>query len=57
MVVTGLPACAAALAAAAGPLREDLEGRNVCLLACGSNISAQRHAELLGSDQSKSDLD
>lgn len=42
------PACAAALAATAGPLRDALDGRNVCLLACGSNISAQRFAELLG---------
>lgn len=41
------PACAAALAAATGPLREQLVGRNVCVLACGSNISAQRYNALL----------
>jgi threonine dehydratase len=41
------PACAAALAAATGPLRESLEDRNVCLLACGSNIGAERYASLL----------
>ncbi len=42
------PACAAALAAAIGPLRADMAGRNVCILACGSNISAERYAQLVG---------
>lgn len=41
------PACAAALAAACGPLRDHLAGKNVCLLACGSNIGPARYAELL----------
>lgn len=42
------PACAAALAAATGPLRESLCGRTVCILACGSNIGPQRFSALLG---------
>ncbi|WP_136658913.1 pyridoxal-phosphate dependent enzyme [Nitratireductor sp. XY-223] len=42
------PACAAALAAATGPLKVDLAGKNVCVLACGSNIGAQRYTALLG---------
>ena len=37
------PACAAALAAVAGPLQADIENRNVCILACGSNIGAERY--------------
>ncbi|WP_419910958.1 threonine ammonia-lyase [Hoeflea sp.] len=41
------PACAAALAAATGPLRDQLTGKNVCVLACGSNIGAQRYNMLL----------
>ena len=42
------PACAAALAAATGPLRGQLAGKNVCVLACGSNIGAPRYNALLG---------
>jgi threonine dehydratase len=42
------PACAAALAAATGPLQEDLVDRNVCVLACGSNIGADRYRSLVG---------
>ncbi|MEX3008480.1 threonine/serine dehydratase [Hoeflea sp. TYP-13] len=41
------PACAAALAAATGPLREALAGKNVCILACGSNIGPERFRALL----------
>lgn len=41
------PACAAAMAAAAGPLREELAGANVCILACGSNISTDRYRLLI----------
>ncbi|MDA4844240.1 threonine ammonia-lyase [Hoeflea poritis] len=41
------PACAAALAAATGPLRRQLAGKNVCVLACGSNIGAARYNALL----------
>ena len=36
------PACAASLGAAVGPLRSELAGRRVGVLACGSNISADR---------------
>ena len=37
------PACAASLGAALGPLRTEIAGRRVGLLACGSNISASRY--------------
>ncbi|MBL4807030.1 MAG: threonine/serine dehydratase [Rhodobacteraceae bacterium] len=40
------PACAASLAGALGPLREKCEGKNVGLLACGSNISLEKFAAL-----------
>ncbi len=36
------PACAASLGATLGPLRERIAGKNVGVLACGSNISAAR---------------
>lgn len=36
------PACAASLGAAVGPLRSELNGKRVGVLACGSNISADR---------------
>lgn len=42
------PACAASLAAVMGPLRDDLKGRNVGIIACGSNISLQRFQDLTG---------
>lgn len=42
------PACAASLAAALGPLRADLQGRKVGIIACGSNISLARFAQLSG---------
>ena len=38
------PACAASLGAALGPLREELQGQKVGVLACGANISAERFA-------------
>ncbi|MCY6381160.1 threonine ammonia-lyase [Hoeflea prorocentri] len=44
------PACAASLAAIMGPLRDSLLGRNVGILACGSNIGQQRFSALLGED-------
>ena len=37
------PACAASLGAALGPLRAEIEGQQVGVLACGSNISASRY--------------
>lgn len=42
------PACAASLAAVAGPLRDGLKGRKVGIIACGSNISLQRFQDLTG---------
>ncbi len=41
------PAAAVAAAALFGPLRERLAGKRVALLVCGSNIDAERFAELL----------
>ena len=38
------PACAASLGAALGPLRSELSGKRVGVLACGSNISADRYS-------------
>ncbi len=46
--ITAEPACAASLAAILGPLRDDLQGRHVGIIACGSNISLTRYAELMG---------
>ncbi|MEO1541767.1 MAG: pyridoxal-phosphate dependent enzyme [Pseudomonadota bacterium] len=40
------PACAAALAALIGPLREELAGKSVGIIACGSNISLERFSTL-----------
>ena len=42
------PAGAAATAALLGPLRERLAGRRVGLIVCGSNISAEAYAHLMG---------
>ncbi|RYH03330.1 threonine/serine dehydratase [Salipiger sp. IMCC34102] len=42
------PACAASLAALCGPLAQDLAGRRVGIIACGSNISLQRWQSLIG---------
>lgn len=40
------PACAASFAALTGPLREEMAGKKVAIIACGSNISAERFDEL-----------
>ncbi|WP_333714913.1 threonine ammonia-lyase [Yoonia sp.] len=45
--ITAEPACAASLAAILGPLRTRLAGRHVGIVACGSNISLARYAELM----------
>ncbi|MFA8442778.1 MAG: threonine/serine dehydratase [Yoonia sp.] len=45
--ITAEPACAASLAAMIGPLKEDLSGRQVGIIACGSNISLARYAALM----------
>lgn len=47
MKLVAEPAAAAATAALLGPLRERLDGRRVGLVVCGSNVDAQRFAELL----------
>jgi len=41
------PACAASLAALIGPLRDEMAGRHVGIIACGSNIGLQRYRDLL----------
>ena len=41
------PACATSLAALMGPLRDKVVGKNVALIACGSNISAKKYADIL----------
>ena len=41
------PACAATLAAIRGPLADELAGRHVGIIACGSNISVGRWQRLL----------
>ncbi len=41
------PACAATLAAILGPLRDEVAGKKVGIVACGSNISLKRFSELL----------
>lgn len=40
------PACAASLAAACGPLKETLAGKEVAVIACGSNISIEKFAAI-----------
>lgn len=45
--ITAEPACAASLAAITGPLKDRLSGRNVGIIACGSNISLARYTELM----------
>ena len=42
------PACAASLAAICGPLRDELGGRKIGIIACGSNIGIERYQALLG---------
>ena len=41
------PACAASLAAVCGPLREEVAGRHVGIIACGSNISLPRYTAVM----------
>jgi threonine dehydratase len=45
--ITAEPACAASLAAILGPLKDQLAGRQVGIIACGSNISLARYAALM----------
>jgi threonine dehydratase len=45
------PAAATALAALLGPLREQLNGKKVALIVCGSNLDAGRFSELLARGQ------
>jgi threonine dehydratase len=45
--ITAEPACAASLAAIIGPLKDELAGRRVGIIACGSNISLDRYAALI----------
>ena len=40
------PACASSLAALIGPLHKTLEGKQVGIIACGSNISIERFQKL-----------
>jgi threonine dehydratase len=42
------PACAASTAALIGPLKDELRGKRVAIIACGSNIGRSRFHELLG---------
>jgi threonine dehydratase len=44
------PACAAALAGLIGPLKDDAIGKNVGLIACGSNIGLTRYQDLMNGD-------
>ncbi len=41
------PACAASFAALTGPLRAELAGKRVAIIACGSNIGRAGHARIL----------
>ena len=45
--LTAEPACAASLAAIMGPLKDRLAGCNVGIIACGSNITLTRYADLM----------
>lgn len=45
--ITAEPACAASLAAIIGPLKDELSGRQVGIIACGSNISLERYGALM----------
>ncbi|PUB13205.1 threonine ammonia-lyase [Yoonia sediminilitoris] len=45
--ITAEPACAASLAAILGPLRDQLAGRHVGIIACGSNIGLDRYTRLM----------
>ena len=44
------PACAASFAAVTGPLRDELAGRKVAIIACGSNIGRAGFDRLVGAD-------
>ena len=44
------PACAATLAAVMGPLKGELEGKTVGIIACGSNISLRKFTNILNKD-------
>ncbi|QIK39840.1 threonine ammonia-lyase [Pontivivens nitratireducens] len=44
------PACAASFAALTGPLRAELAGKRVAVIACGSNIGRAGHARILDAD-------
>jgi threonine dehydratase len=46
--ITAEPACAAALAALVGPAKDLAVGKQVGLIACGSNISLDRYHAILG---------
>ena len=48
MQILAEPACAASLAAVCGPLRDEMAGQRVAIIACGSNISPARFEELTG---------
>ncbi|WP_342075314.1 pyridoxal-phosphate dependent enzyme [Yoonia sp. SS1-5] len=45
--ITAEPACAASLAAVLGPLRDELDGQQVGIIACGSNIGLARYHEIM----------
>lgn len=45
--ITAEPACAASLAAIVGPLKAELAGRRIGIIACGSNISMERYGALM----------
>jgi threonine dehydratase len=45
--ITAEPACAATLAALVGPARDLAIGKQVGLIACGSNISLERYHAIL----------
>ncbi|AML51354.1 threonine ammonia-lyase [Falsihalocynthiibacter arcticus] len=47
------PACAATTAAITGPLKSELAGKNIGIIACGSNIGAKRFYEFLSSGAPK----
>jgi threonine dehydratase len=44
------PAAAAALAAVRGPLRDQIRGKRVGIVLCGSNIDPHAYAHMLGDE-------
>ncbi|MEL6680218.1 MAG: threonine/serine dehydratase [Pseudomonadota bacterium] len=48
MKLVAEPACAASLAALIGPLRDEMAGKSVGIIACGSNIGLDRFRALTG---------